>query len=559
MSAGPLDTSAASAAARVAEDAPAWGRRVWAFLAALFVLRTAVLAALPLELCPDEAYYWDWSRQLDWGYYSKPPMIAWIIGLATRVGGDHEFAIRFPALLLGTIGLWPVYALGKRMFGPRAGAWTVLAAAATPGLTAMSLLMTIDAPFLCAWAVAVYCVWRLLEGERPSWLWLAPAILATGCGLLSKQTMLAVFPLTLAWLAGSARDRAKLRSPVVWLWIVGSLLFLAPVVWWNWRHDWVTVQHTREHFQAQTVSVAGRLLVALEFWASQLGVVSPLTGGLALIVAGAALRRYVVVDRRVQFLACFSALPLVGVAGLSLVQRVQPNWPAAFHLTAIVLVAAWGTGAVSVAGVPERWRRWFPTGVAVGALLVVGVYVVPFAVPASNLAGGPLDATARLRGWRDLGRAVGWYAATRAQPEQLLMIAATGRGPVSALAFYLPGRPRVYRWNPAGVVDSQHEIWGGPVGAEGRDAVIVTTAGYPIPEPLAAAFADVEPLGEATATLGPTRRQALAVWRGCGFRGWPVAARSNAAAPHGTPPTKVAAATATTVAGGRSPPASARR
>ena len=33
------------------------------------------------ELYPDEAQYWLWSRTLDFGYFSKPPMVAWTIRL----------------------------------------------------------------------------------------------------------------------------------------------------------------------------------------------------------------------------------------------------------------------------------------------------------------------------------------------------------------------------------------------------------------------------------------------------------------------------------------------
>ena len=43
-------------------------------------LRTAALAISPLELGVDEAQYWLWGTTLDWGYFTKPPMIAWIIG-----------------------------------------------------------------------------------------------------------------------------------------------------------------------------------------------------------------------------------------------------------------------------------------------------------------------------------------------------------------------------------------------------------------------------------------------------------------------------------------------
>ena len=41
----------------------------------------------PLDLSEDEAHYWLWSEHLDYGYYSKPPGIAWVIWGTLRVGG----------------------------------------------------------------------------------------------------------------------------------------------------------------------------------------------------------------------------------------------------------------------------------------------------------------------------------------------------------------------------------------------------------------------------------------------------------------------------------------
>jgi 4-amino-4-deoxy-L-arabinose transferase-like glycosyltransferase len=54
---------------------------------ALTAARLVALFATPLELYPDEAQYWLWSRTLDFGYYSKPPVIAWAIWAATAIGG----------------------------------------------------------------------------------------------------------------------------------------------------------------------------------------------------------------------------------------------------------------------------------------------------------------------------------------------------------------------------------------------------------------------------------------------------------------------------------------
>ncbi|WP_370653654.1 hypothetical protein, partial [Phenylobacterium sp.] len=47
-------------------------RAVLLITVALTVVRLVTLFASPLELYTDEAQYWLWSRNLDWGYYSKP-------------------------------------------------------------------------------------------------------------------------------------------------------------------------------------------------------------------------------------------------------------------------------------------------------------------------------------------------------------------------------------------------------------------------------------------------------------------------------------------------------
>src|ERR1700712_3150606 len=73
------------------------------------------------DLVGDESYYWDWGRHLDWGYFSKPPMIGWLMGVVGRVSGDTEWGVRLASLLLGSISLWLLYRLTDTLFGPRTG------------------------------------------------------------------------------------------------------------------------------------------------------------------------------------------------------------------------------------------------------------------------------------------------------------------------------------------------------------------------------------------------------------------------------------------------------
>ena len=67
-----------------------------AILAAFSALRLAANLFSNTELFFDEAQYWFWSRELAFGYYSKPPLIGWIIRGATEICGQGEACIREP-------------------------------------------------------------------------------------------------------------------------------------------------------------------------------------------------------------------------------------------------------------------------------------------------------------------------------------------------------------------------------------------------------------------------------------------------------------------------------
>src|ERR1700688_4209334 len=83
-------------------------------LISLLVISTSVAVSpayvwlwCPLDLASDEAHYWDWSRHLDWCYYSKGPLVAWLIrgrcelfgSASVAITGDLSAAVRIPAIL----------------------------------------------------------------------------------------------------------------------------------------------------------------------------------------------------------------------------------------------------------------------------------------------------------------------------------------------------------------------------------------------------------------------------------------------------------------------------
>src|SRR5262245_33129675 len=70
----------------------------------------------PIDLGGDEAQYWDWSRNLDLSYYSKGPLVAYIIRASCAMFGDMMPAVRYPALVFAVLTSVVMYLLTRKLF-----------------------------------------------------------------------------------------------------------------------------------------------------------------------------------------------------------------------------------------------------------------------------------------------------------------------------------------------------------------------------------------------------------------------------------------------------------
>src|SRR5439155_2364822 len=160
-------------------------RWLWRGGALALILLASVLHVLylthdcPLDLAPDEAHYWDWSRHLDWSYYSKGPLVALLIRgsceifgpWSEAVCGSPMIAVRLPAVVCGALLLASLYLLTVQTLRSEKLAAGVVALALTlPPVAAGASLMTIDPPYTPCWG------WALVAGHRaavrgPAWAW----------------------------------------------------------------------------------------------------------------------------------------------------------------------------------------------------------------------------------------------------------------------------------------------------------------------------------------------------------------------------------------------------
>jgi len=448
-------------------------------LFAVFAVTAARLMWLALgkaDLYPDEAQYWAWSLHPAFGYYSKPPLVAWLIALTTGMFGESELAIRLWAPLLHFATALTLYGLARRLYDARIAAWSAVIYATLPGVTASALIMSTDAPLLLCWTVALYAFVRAREGADRRW-WLAVGG-AAGLGLLAKFAMAYWLFSGLLFLAG-ARDEHR-HLPRYLAACALALLVYAPNFVWNLAHGFASYRHT-----ADNAALAGPLFHAgsfFDFFGSQFGVFGPLLFAalLALLLQG----RHAFAERRAALVACFALPTLAMMLAVSFLSHAEPNWAAPTYVSATVLVVAWlmarGMKAVLTASLVLH----------IGAAAVLLelrdlAQAVGYDLPAKH------DPLHRLRGWHQLGGIVARLL--REHPGAHLLV--ENREDMAALLYYVHPHPfDALKWNGDDVKpNDQFDIDAAPARYIGQDFLMVSST------------SDVKRITSRFASLGPVQ------------------------------------------------------
>lgn len=459
-------------------ESRAW-RLTLMMVAGLTVARLIALFLTPLELYPDEAQYWLWSRELAFGYFSKPPMIAWLIWLTTKIGGDAEPWVRLSAALLHGATALVIHRIAKRLYG----GWSGLVAAAIyslmPGVVLSSGLVATDAPLLFFLSLTIWAYVTLADATAPRRYFVAAGMgVALGLAFLSKYAAVYALGSIVIHSAISREARRRWCPAAAVLFVTAFVLTLAPNFAWNASHQFSTVKHTASNANWGAHSLFN-FRELMEFVGSQFGVFGPVP--FAVLLGGAVWLGF---KRRLAspdlLLLCFCAPPLILVAGEAFVSRANANWAGAAFVAGSVLAAGWLL----------RWnaRRWLVGGLAFQGLFAVffmACMISPKIADALGLSNG----FKRVRGWDQTVQAI----VERSREEQAL------RGPLSAVAmddrfvynaaayygrdyFGQPGAPPLRMWVHEAYAQNQAEAQT-PLDADyGRRALIVSLEGGYRPE-----------------------------------------------------------------------------
>lgn len=209
---------------------PRPSRTILFFLLAWTILNA--MQAYTLELQGDEAYYWLYSRYLDWGYFDHPPMVALFI----RIGDSlwrNELGLRLATVLASSASVYLLWLILKK-YGVDVKAF-MLVISGVFIFHIYGFTTTPDAP-LFFFTVLFYFVYQQYI-ERDKWGLAVLLGIIIACLLYSKYNAVLIIGFTLL------SNIKLLKRGSFWLIVVLAAVLFLPHVFWQVNNGYPSINY----------------------------------------------------------------------------------------------------------------------------------------------------------------------------------------------------------------------------------------------------------------------------------------------------------------------------
>jgi 4-amino-4-deoxy-L-arabinose transferase-like glycosyltransferase len=331
-------------------------------IAACTLLR--LVAAGNAGLSVDEAHYALYGFHLDWSYFDHPPMIGWLQAIALQFS-ESDLAMRALPILLFAATSWVMYRVTLTLF-PRETPWLGFISVALIQSGVMfqliGMAMLPDTPLLLLGLLLLWVLHGIvIEGRVRDWVWLGVLL---GLAALSKYTSITLLVTVVLALTVNKQWR-QLLTPWPWLAIVVGSILIMPILYWNYRHDWISFLYQFHH---GTGNSSWDWLRFLASEGAQLLTYGPGLVLFGLVALAASLKQWR--DSGVRLCVLF-AVPVLLLFGMGAgYEMTLPHWTSLGWAGLAPLTAYW---------LYRHWRSlWVRIGVRGAIIYSVAVSVIIF-------------------------------------------------------------------------------------------------------------------------------------------------------------------------------------
>jgi hypothetical protein len=337
-------------------------------------LAVNLVTAFLFQLYSDEAYYTLFSRQLDFGYFDHPPMIALMIRIGSFIF-ENELGVRFVSVVAFSTALYLIYKLAdvNKPILFLAAIFSIV------GLNILGFLALPDSPLLLFTVLFFITYKRFLQKESSlNSLLLGLTMVAM---LYSKYHGIIIIFFTVI------SNLRLLKSRMFWLAAMLGILLFIPHLIWQYNHDFVSVSY---HFFERSASHY-KFSFTYEYLLGQILYYGPFSA-IFMLFAALKFRQSNLFDKALVW-------NLWGIIGFFLLSsfkgRVEVNWTLPIIIPLLIFFLRFSVSK-------PVFTRWFYIS-AVPVILLISLGRMEIVYPVFNLK---VDRFDDFRGHNEFGKEV---------------------------------------------------------------------------------------------------------------------------------------------------------
>tara|TARA_Y100001970_G_scaffold294292_1_gene449906 strand:+ start:7817 stop:9202 length:1386 start_codon:yes stop_codon:yes gene_type:complete len=298
---------------------------------ALLFLKVCGAYYTNFSLYGDEAQYWLWSQNLDLGYYSKPPLLAWFLFGHIGLFGDSFFSLKMFPILIYFLISFAFYKLCLELgLSKNNSIVCSLSFLLIPAATLSSFLVSTDLLLLLFWVLSLTKILEIRKKDTLINFFLLGIFL--GLAFLAKYAAVYFFLSLLILIFIDTKSlNTFTENKLKWLFfLLVFTIIILPNIYWNINNGWVTFSHTSDNINLKNINI--NFKEPLIFLIAQILMIGPV-----LFVSFFFFFKFFSLDYENKLLLIFSLPVVVIVLIESFLVKANANWAAPALISLFIL------------------------------------------------------------------------------------------------------------------------------------------------------------------------------------------------------------------------------